>query len=248
MRSGCKRGATGTQATRCRVSFTAAPLNTGSSRWIGTVIPVTAATFAFSAVDDRYEAAQAAYLAHRPRGRALWLCRHQRPGTRRSSLAHRTEAQQRSKGGPLLSYHPEAHPLQAGFVGDLQRRIPASVERLRRAASQLQMPCSTDQVRAFGRVSRSKSVLCAWASWALERLAAPWWSTWRTRGAGMGPRGSRQRGALQPQSPDQCHADRRAEAAAQGQRGTQPTIRQVAPEETCASSRRTSSIQRRSAR
>lgn len=104
----------------------------------------------FSAVDDHYEAAQAAYLAHRLNGipygsvvindRALdarlWLTRQKR---------------KRSKDGELLTYHPTAQPLQAVFVGDLQRRIPTSTQRRRRSAPATLSPIFDRQVRAFGR-------------------------------------------------------------------------------------------------
>ncbi|MBN1919901.1 MAG: ThiF family adenylyltransferase [Anaerolineae bacterium] len=113
--------------------------------------PGNSSYIAFSAVDDRYEAAQAAYLAHRlggvPYGSVVI---NDRALDARLWLTERKH--KRSKEGMLLSYHPEAHQLQAVFVGDLQRRIPASVARLQRAALQLPDVMFDRQVRAFGRV------------------------------------------------------------------------------------------------
>jgi hypothetical protein len=113
---------------------------------------------AFSSTDDRYEAAQAAYLAHRMDGvpygsvvvadgaldARLWVTR----ATRQA----RGEAQAEGRGqAATVTYHPEAHPLQAIFAGDLDRRVPATTQRLHRARAPFISPIFDRQVRAFGR-------------------------------------------------------------------------------------------------
>jgi molybdopterin-synthase adenylyltransferase len=104
----------------------------------------------FSSVDDRYEAAQAAYLAHRLDGipygsvvindRALdariWLT---------------TEKHKQTKNGEKRMYQPVACPLKTVFVGDLQRRIPTSTQNLDTDLP-APSPIFERQVRAFGRV------------------------------------------------------------------------------------------------
>lgn len=117
----------------------------------------------FSPTDDHYEAAQAAYLAHRMDGvpygsvvvsdRALdarlWI-------TRVSSQSRRNEG----GGRPAhLIYCPKPCPVQVVFVGDLQRRIPTSAQRFGRPFGGAQggpragfiSPVFDRQVRAFGQ-------------------------------------------------------------------------------------------------
>lgn len=104
----------------------------------------------FSAVDDHYEAAQAAYLAHRMGGipygsvvvngrsldARLWLTR----------ITHKTEER-----GEVHTYHPDALPLATIFTGDLQRRIPVTAQQGQRAPAPYISPVFDRQVRAFGQ-------------------------------------------------------------------------------------------------
>jgi len=104
----------------------------------------------FSSTDDEYEAAQAAYLAHRMAGvpygsvvvndgaldARLWIA----PG--------RPSAE--PEGPAVVAYRPTAHALRAILVGGLERRVPASTQRRQRALAGA-LPAAFDrQVRAFG--------------------------------------------------------------------------------------------------
>ncbi|MBN1954086.1 MAG: ThiF family adenylyltransferase [Anaerolineae bacterium] len=114
---------------------------------------------AFSPTDDRYEAAQAAYLAHKMNGvpygsvvvnegamdARLWI-------TRVSKSARRRKQAQPAP----ITYRPQAHPLQAILSGDLQRRIPVSTQRLQRAGASFISPIFDRQVRAFGQAFQRK--------------------------------------------------------------------------------------------
>lgn len=104
----------------------------------------------FSAVDDHYEAAQAAYLAHRMDGvpygsvvvnsrsldARLWLTR----------ITHKTETQHNE-----ISYHPDAMPLATVFIGDLRRCTPVTAQHNHRAPAPYVSPIFDRQVRAFGQ-------------------------------------------------------------------------------------------------
>ncbi len=110
------------------------------------------ATVGFSATDDRHEAAQAAYLAHRMDGvpygsvvvndealdARLWLAR---------------SCKRKGKDGQVKTviYHPKPQSLEAVLVGDLQRRIPASVQHLPGSRQTALSPVYDRQVRAFGQ-------------------------------------------------------------------------------------------------
>ncbi|MBN2001747.1 MAG: ThiF family adenylyltransferase [Anaerolineae bacterium] len=101
---------------------------------------------AFSATDDHYESAQAAYLAHRMNGvpygsvvvndnavdARLWRT-DVRPATTETAAA----------------YCPRAFPLNALLVGDLQQRFPLSAPDT--ALDNPISPIFDRQVRAFGR-------------------------------------------------------------------------------------------------
>jgi molybdopterin-synthase adenylyltransferase len=106
---------------------------------------------AFSGVDDHYEAAQAAYLAHKMDGvpygsvvvndhtldARLWLTRS---GKRRTK-----------KGDVLRIYQPDAHPIQSLRLGDLRRVTPVSMQRHLHPSTSSASPLFDRQVRAFGR-------------------------------------------------------------------------------------------------
>ena len=106
---------------------------------------------AFSHTDDRFESAQAVYLAHRMDGipygsvvvnddaldARIWLTRSRRKKAGRG-------------GDEVVTYRPEAFPLQMVLTGDLTRRVPATVRRLRRARQAFISPIFDRQVRAFG--------------------------------------------------------------------------------------------------
>ncbi|MBN1935634.1 MAG: ThiF family adenylyltransferase [Anaerolineae bacterium] len=114
---------------------------------------------AFSPIDDRHEAAQAAYLVRRMDGvpygsvlvsdealdARLWLTP--------------THKRQDDDGRPKTTFdRPQSHPMHSILTGDLTRRAPLSVQRLSRAASKTgSQPDRVDlstifdrQVRAFG--------------------------------------------------------------------------------------------------
>ena len=127
---------------------------------------------AFSPTDDRYEAAQAAYLAHRMDGvpygsvvvnddaldARLWVTRATRQPRGKAQAAGRSQTEGR-KPGKTITYHPKAYPLQTIFVGDLDRHIPTTTQRLNRPFDHAQgkarapfiSPIFDRQVRAFGR-------------------------------------------------------------------------------------------------
>jgi molybdopterin-synthase adenylyltransferase len=106
---------------------------------------------AFSPTDDRHEAAQAAYLAHRMDGvpygsvvindnaldARLWLTR--------ASRQNGVEGRQ-----PQITYRPEAYPVRVILAGDLQRHTPLTTQRLQRAREAALSPVYDRQVRAFG--------------------------------------------------------------------------------------------------
>lgn len=121
--------------------------------------PGAGPTLGFSATDDHYEAAQAAYLAERmdgvPYGSVvvnddaldgrLWLTESTKP-----AAAHGKPAQDApAPAGPRLG-RPIAQPLQALLVGDLARCIPLTAQRLNRAHAAFVSPIFDRQVRAFG--------------------------------------------------------------------------------------------------
>ena len=105
----------------------------------------------FSPIDDRHEAAQAAYLAHRMDGvpygsvvlnddaldARLWIAK-----------ASKTTSDGQDEG---ITYRPQAHPMQAVLTGDLERRVPATTRRLSRAHTTALSPVFDRQVRAFGQ-------------------------------------------------------------------------------------------------
>jgi len=119
--------------------------------------PGRGSSLAFSPTDDRHEAAQAAYLAHRmdgvPYGSVvvnddsldvrLWLTR----------AGKRTGGDGKAE---TITYRPKAHPLQAVLVGDLKRRPPTSIQRLHRAHAVALSPSFDRQVRAFGQEFQRK--------------------------------------------------------------------------------------------
>jgi hypothetical protein len=119
--------------------------------------PGHGAYLAFSATDDRHEAAQAAYLAHRMDGvpygsvvvnddaldARLWL-----------TQAHRRAA--KDGQGETVTYHPEQVHLQAILTGDLQRCLPATIQRLSRAHDPALSPIHDRQVRAFGQAFQQR--------------------------------------------------------------------------------------------
>lgn len=121
--------------------------------------PGAGPTIAFSGTDDRFEAAQAAYLAQRMDGvpygsvvvnddaldARLWLS--DPAGTRPAGAKHRNG---KAEPGPTHTAPPVAQPLQAILIGDLARRIPVTAQRLNRAHAPFVSPVFDRQVRAFG--------------------------------------------------------------------------------------------------
>lgn len=121
--------------------------------------PGSGSYVSFSATDDHYEAAQAAYLAHKMNGvpygsvvvnegaidARLWITR-----------AGRNARRGKETRPAVLTYRPQAYPLQAILVGDLQRRIPVSTQRLQRAGASFISPIFDRQVRAFGQLFQRK--------------------------------------------------------------------------------------------
>jgi hypothetical protein len=114
---------------------------------------------AFSSTDDHHEAAQAAYLAHRMEGvpygsvvvndnaldARLWITR-----------AARRTARSGESGEASVTYRPQAYPLQTVFIGDLNRRVPTTTQRLKRADTPFLSPVYDRQVRAFGQALQHK--------------------------------------------------------------------------------------------
>ena len=117
----------------------------------------------FSPTDDHYEAAQAAYLAHRMDGvpygsvvvndqaldARLWVTR----------TVNRSGRSKRKDQPAPVTYRPEPYPLRTVFIGDLQQRVPTTMERLNRPFDSAQgrpradfiSPIFDRQVRAFGQ-------------------------------------------------------------------------------------------------
>lgn len=131
--------------------------------------PGAGPTLGFSATDDHYEAAQAAYLAERMDGvpygsvvvnddavdARLWLTAVAKPAAAKSKPAQDAPAPVAARLG-----RPTVHPLQAILLGDLARRIPVTAQRLNRAHAAFVSPIFDRQVRAFGaEVQRRLSTL-----------------------------------------------------------------------------------------
>lgn len=100
---------------------------------------------AFSATDDHYEAAQAAYLAHRMDGVPYGSVVINDDAL--DARLWRTDSHPATPESPL-TYCPQAVPLRALLVGDLQHCLPVSAPPETSAAVS---PIFDRQVRAFGR-------------------------------------------------------------------------------------------------
>jgi len=121
--------------------------------------PGSGPALGFSATDDHYEAAQAAYLAGRMEGvpygsvvvnddaldARLWLAEVAKPTSAKGAPPQDTSAPT-----PVRVYPPRAHALKAVLLGDLNRRIPVTTQRANRAHATFISPVFDRQVRAFG--------------------------------------------------------------------------------------------------
>ena len=107
--------------------------------------PGSGAYVGFSPTDDRHEAAQAAYLAHRmdgvPYGSVV---------VNDDALDARLWISQTGQSNGSHTYQPRPQPLQAILTGDLQQRIPVTAQRAQRSDMAAISPVFDRQVRAFG--------------------------------------------------------------------------------------------------
>jgi molybdopterin/thiamine biosynthesis adenylyltransferase len=116
---------------------------------------------AFSATDDHYETAQALYLARRMRGVPYGSVVVNDQALDARLWVTQTGRRAVGDGAKVLTVRgkPQAHPMRAIYAGDLQRQVPASVQRGRRAAGDQSEGISAvfdRQVLAFGAAFQHK--------------------------------------------------------------------------------------------
>ena len=115
----------------------------------------------FSPTDDRHEAAQAAYLAHRMGGVPYGSVVVNDDALDARIWITRSRTRKGKDGQPrTVTLRPKAHPLQSVLLGDLRRRIPASIQRLNRASEAALSPIYDRQVRAFGQAFQRRMGDC----------------------------------------------------------------------------------------
>lgn len=111
----------------------------------------------FSSTDDRYEAAQAAYLAHRMDGVPYAsVVVNEDALDARIWITHPRRKRGKKDRPQTVIYRPRVFPLQAVMVGDLHRRIPASIGQTEAPHPATCSPIYDRQVRAFGQQFQRK--------------------------------------------------------------------------------------------